>query len=403
MRRVAVTGAAVVTGLGSTAETWDGLLAGRCAIRPVTLFDSGPCRVRTGAQFLREPDPGLPARLARRMSRSDRAALQSAREALAEARVEARDVARERRGLFLGASTSGLFEAEAWWIERRAGRARARISATLNYHLDTTAARLATLLGFEGPVLTLATACSSSAAAIGAAADAVAAGRCDLALAGGADTFSRLTFAGFSSLRAVDPDRCRPFDARRKGLSLGEGAAVLVLEPVETARARGVAALAEVGGCGLSCDAWHETAPHPDGDGAARSMREALRRADVPPERVGCVLAHGTGTPANDEAETRAIHAVFGPHAGRLAVSGIKSMIGHCLGAAGGLGAFAAVRALSRAVVPPTAGWEVRDPRCDLDYVPGAARRMDLDAVLVNGFGFGGTNATLLFRRAGAA
>ena len=400
MRRVAVTGAGALTALGSTLpETWQGLLEGRCGIRPVTLFDTSACRVQTGGQFAREPGPALPSRTTRRMSRTDRAAAQAAQEALRDSGLDPRAWEPARVGLFLGASTSGLFEAENWWIEQRSGRRAARLSGALNYFLNATADRLAGLFGIEGPVVTIATACSSSVAAIGAGGDAIRSGRCDIALAGGADTFARLTFAGFTSLRAIDPERCRPFDARRKGLSLGEGAAILVLEDLRTARRRGVRVLAEILGYGLSCDAWHTTAPHPEGDGAARAMLDALRRSRVDASRVGCVFAHGTGTPANDPAETAAIHAVFESRAGDVAVSGIKSMIGHCLGAAGAVGAVAAVMSVADGVIPPTAGWEVRDPQCDLDYVPGSARVTALDVALVNGFGFGGTNASLVVAR----
>jgi 3-oxoacyl-[acyl-carrier-protein] synthase II len=255
-------------------------------------------------------------------------------------------------------------------------------------------------LGAHGPRSTIMTACSSSATAIGYAADRIRLGQVEVAIAGGAEGLCRLTFAGFSCLRATAPDPCRPFDAERKGLNLGEGAAVLVLEDYERARARGATVLALVAGCGITADAHHMTAPHPEGEGAARAMLAALDDARLPPGAVGYINAHGTATPHNDAAETAAIKTVLGARADRVPISSIKSMVGHTLGAAGAVEAVASVLTLARGFIPPTVNLQTPDPAFGLDYVPGAARQVEVEVVLSNSFAFGGNNTTLAFTRA---
>ncbi|HWE30719.1 MAG TPA: beta-ketoacyl-[acyl-carrier-protein] synthase family protein, partial [Polyangia bacterium] len=256
-------------------------------------------------------------------------------------------------------------------------------------------------LGVHGPRTTIMTACSSSATAIGYAADRIRLGHVDVALAGGAEGLTRLTYAGFGCLRATAPgdEPCRPFDAERKGLTLGEGAAVLVLEDHERARARGATIYAVVAGWGITADAHHMTAPHPEGDGAARAMHMALDDARLPADVIGYVNAHGTGTPHNDAAETLAIKRVFGARAPSVPVSSIKSMVGHTLGAAGAIEAAASVLSLARGFVPPTVNLRTPDPAFGLDYVPGAARELEVEAILSNSFAFGGNNTVLAFRR----
>jgi len=254
-------------------------------------------------------------------------------------------------------------------------------------------------LDVRGPRTTIMTACSSSATAIGYAADRVRLGHVDVALAGGAEGLCRLTYAGFSSLRATSPEPCRPFDAERKGLSLGEGAAILVLESYEHARARGAEILALVAGYGVSADAYHMTAPHPEGDGAARAMRAALADAGLDPSQVDYVNAHGTGTTHNDAAESAAVRRVLGAHAERTPLSSIKSMLGHTLGAAGAIEAVASVLAIARGFIPPTVNLRTPDPAFGLDYVPNTARNQPVSVVLSNSFAFGGNNTTLAFKR----
>src|SRR6185369_10898013 len=240
--------------------------------------------------------------------------------------------------------------------------------------------------------------CSSSATAIGYAADRVRLGHVDVALAGGAEGLTRLTYAGFGCLRATAPgdEPCRPFDADRKGLTLGEGAAVLVLEEYERARARGATIYAVVAGWGITADAHHMTAPHPEGDGAARAMQMALDDAKLSPEAIGYVNAHGTGTPHNDAAETLAVKRILGT---RAPVSSIKSMVGHTLGAAGAIEAVASVLSLARGFLPPTVHLRTPDPAFGLDYIPNAARDVAVEALLSNSFAFGGNNTVLAFSR----
>ncbi|MGE5252783.1 MAG: beta-ketoacyl-[acyl-carrier-protein] synthase family protein, partial [Planctomycetaceae bacterium] len=248
-----------------------------------------------------------------------------------------------------------------------------------------------------GPRATVATACSSSATAIGCGLDAVRSGESDVAVVGGSESLSEVTFGGFNSLRSVDEGYCRPFDLNRKGLSLGEGAAFLILEEAEHARKRGAKIHAELMGYGLSGDGQHMTAPDPEGQGAARAMREALKDAGVGPEEVGYINAHGTATPANDASETKAIKILFGERARQIPVSASKSMIGHCLGAAGALEAVATVLAIRADRIPPTIHYETPDPECDLDYVPNRARDAVVKIALSNSFAFGGNNTALVF------
>jgi 3-oxoacyl-[acyl-carrier-protein] synthase II len=245
------------------------------------------------------------------------------------------------------------------------------------------------------------TACASGALAIGHAADLIRSGEAPGVVAGGGDALCRMTFAGFSALRLVDPRPCRPFDAKRQGLSLGEGAGILVLERWDHALERGARPLAEFLDYGASCDAEHMTAPHPEGRGAAAAMREALRRAGIPADRIGHVNAHGTGTPLNDSAEAHAMCSVFGADAAaRIPLTSSKSMVGHVLGGAGGVEAVALVLSLMHQLAPPTLGFESGEPDAALDVVTGAPRPLRCDHGMSNSFGFGGANCSLIFATA---
>jgi 3-oxoacyl-[acyl-carrier-protein] synthase II len=267
------------------------------------------------------------------------------------------------------------------------------------YFAATTTDLIATRLGLQGPVETLVNACSSSTAAIGLGAAWIAAGRADVVLAGGVETLSRTTYAGFNALRLVDPDPCRPFDRERRGLSLGECAAFLVLEEAEGARRRRAPIHAEVAGWGLSADAHHPTAPDPDGAGIAAAVRAALRMAGAGPGEVDHVNAHGTATGQNDIAEARALCAVLGRGTPRVAVASIKGMIGHCLGAAGAIEGFATAMSVRTGIVPPTAGLRDPDPGCELDLVRDAARRAEVRLAVSISAAFGGNNAAVALRR----
>jgi 3-oxoacyl-[acyl-carrier-protein] synthase II len=301
--------------------------------------------------------------------------------------------------LVVGAVGGGMLEAEAWyWArargERPPGWARALRSILPGSHAETLGHRLR--LG--GPRHTVVTACSSGAVALAEAADLIADGVVDVALAGGVDALTRLCFMGFNALKLLDPEPCRPFDRDRRGMSIGEGAAFVVLETAERARARGARVYAELAGHGMTTDAFHVTAPQPEGEGMARAMQSALEAAGVSAAAVGYVNAHGTATPQNDRIEARAISRVFGE--GRLLVSSTKSMIGHTMAAAGGLEAVATVLALTHELIPPTANLATPDPEITFDCVPRVAREAAVECAISNSFGFGGQNVTLLFRRA---
>jgi 3-oxoacyl-[acyl-carrier-protein] synthase II len=255
-------------------------------------------------------------------------------------------------------------------------------------------------LGALGPRLSPSTACSSGAIALAIAAHWIRAGAADVVIAGGADALARMTFTGFHALQALSPEPCKPFDLNRRGLSLGEGAGVLVLESEEHARRRGALALAEIAGAGMSCDASHPTAPHAEARGAVHALQGALASAGVAPDEIDYVNAHGTGTPQNDASETFALKRVLGEAAGRVAVSSTKSLIGHLLGAAGAVEAIVTVLAIRDGYAPPTLHLNDDDPECDLDYVPRRGRRLLIRSAISNSYGFGGNNCSLVLRRA---
>ncbi|PYM65147.1 MAG: beta-ketoacyl-[acyl-carrier-protein] synthase II [Candidatus Rokuibacteriota bacterium] len=391
MRRIAVTGLGVVSPFGvGTKAYWNGLSAGVCAIRPVTLIETEGFRCRIAA----EVPNGIGGSL--RRSRADRFALAAAREALEDAGLSR--VERAEAALVVGAVGGGMLEAEAWYWERYRGSrppSRPTPRSTLPFaHAEA----LGNALGLEGPRETVVMACSSGAASVALAADLIADGVVATALAGGVDALTRICFMGFNALKLLCPEPCRPFDRDRRGLSIGEGAAFVVLEDLERARARGARIYATLAGHGMTTDAYHVTAPHPEGEGMVRAMATALARARLAPKAVGYANAHGTATPQNDRIEARAIREVFGP--GQLLVSSTKSMIGHTMAAAGALEAVATVLALVHEVVPPTANLETPDPDVAFDCVPRVAREAPVEYAISNSFGFGGQNVTLLFGRA---
>lgn len=394
--RVLVTGLGAVSPYGQgRAAFWAGLVAGRCAIGPVTLFDTEGFRARLAAEV--PPGAALP-RASRRRSRADRFAIAAADEAIADAglaRAELRPAA-----VVMGGIGGGMLEAEAWYWRRTRdgvddpGLRRALWSIMPYAHAELLARRY----GTTGPKETVVLACSSGGAALGLAADLVASGVTPLALAGGVDAMTRVCFMGFNALKLLDPGPCRPFSRDRRGMSIGEGAAVVVLEDAAHAAARGARGYAELLAYGLTTDAYHTTAPHPDAEGSARAMVEALERAALPPGRVGYVNAHGTGTVQNDRAEVLALRKVFDPEL--LLVSASKSLIGHAMAAAGALEAVATVLSLAEGLVPPTAHLDLPDPEIPFDCVPHVARPAALEFAMSNSLGFGGQNLSLLFRRA---
>jgi 3-oxoacyl-[acyl-carrier-protein] synthase II len=392
MRRVLVTGLGATSPFGAGVKAyWAGLAAGVCAIRPLTLIDAGGFRCRIAAE-VPEIAMGSPRR-----SRADRLALGAAAEALEDAGLGAAD--RGAAALVVGAVGGGMLEAESWYWARARGQAVPRWAASLRAMLPAAHAEaLGHRLGLGGPRHTVVTACSSGAVALAEAAELIADGVVEVALAGGVDAMTRMCFMGFNALKLLDPEPCRPFDRDRRGMSIGEGAAFVVLESAEHARARGVRPYAELAGHGVTTDAYHVTAPQPEGEGMARAIRAALVAGGVSPEAVGYANAHGTATPQNDRIEARALGQVFG--AGGLLVSSTKSMIGHTMAAAGSLEAVATILALVHETIPPTASLTTPDPEVEFDCVPRVSREASIEHAISNSFGFGGQNITLLFRRA---
>jgi 3-oxoacyl-[acyl-carrier-protein] synthase II len=391
VRRAVVTGLGAVTPFGVGVKAyWNGLAAGLCAIRPLTLIDTRGLRCGLAAEV-----PDSPPGSARR-SRADRMALAAAAEALDDARLERAE--RSEVAVVVGAVGGGMLEAEQWyWSQAGADRARPDrqiLGAVLPWsHAEV----VGNSLGLYGPRETLVTACSSGAAALAVGADLIDTGMADLVLAGGADALTRICYLGFNALKLLDPRPCRPFDAERRGMSIGEGAGFAVLETDDRARGRGAHVYAELAGYGMTTDAHHATAPDPEGRGMARAMVDALIRGGVAASDVAYANAHGTATPHNDRVEARALREVFGAEG--LLVSSTKSMIGHTMAAAGSLEAVATVLALVHGVVPPTAHLDSLDPDVPFDCVPHRPRPASMEHAISNSFGFGGQNVTLLFRR----
>jgi nodulation protein E len=387
----------------NTAECWRELAAGRPGIRRLTAVDPALLRFSSAAEVPGfKPAEHLEHARLDLLDRFAQFALVAAREAVRDSGIEftpaLRDSTAVITGCCLGGQTAEDAEFETLY---RQGRNRVHPLTIPRTMANAGASTLSMEFGLRGPAFTISTACSSSSHAIGLAFQMVRSGAAKLALAGGSEApFSYGLLKAWEAMRVISTDTCRPFSRDRKGMILGEGAAMLVLEPWEAAQARGARIYGEIVGFGMSSDAHHIT--QPSADGAALAVAAALRDAGLAPEQIGYINAHGTGTPGNDATETRAIRKVFGQHADRLAVSSTKSLHGHALGAAGALEAVASLMALREGILPPTANFIERDPECDLDVVPNAARAVRVEYALSNSFAFGGLNAVLAFRGAPA-
>jgi len=395
MNRVVITGLGFVSSLGlDVKSTWSAMLEGRSGIGPLRHFSPNREAVQIAAEVELPPAPDS----GKHTSRCERLALLALEEALAQAGLELDSGDPRRRGVFHGSTAAGMPAAEAYLLARQDGR-RGRATEPLYQHCCILADRVAERIQSLGPRSTIMNACSSSLTALGQAWERIALGELDFAVAGGSDVLSHTTFGGFSCLKALDPNPCRPFSRDRAGLNLGEGAVHFVLESLDSAQTRGAEILGEVLGYGASSDAHHPTAPHPEGLGAARAMEMALRCARLFPEDIDLVSAHATATPANDGAECLGIRRVLGDAAGRVSVTSSKSQFGHTLGAAGAVAAAVALLALRDQVVSPTLRLEDLDPVCDLDCTPKIAKERRLRSALVNAFAFGGNNMSLVLRR----
>ncbi len=411
MRRVAVTGLGTICALGNnTKQTWEALRAGRSGIERIQSLDISSLRFQNGAEVRGfEPAKHFAADQCGFLDRFAQFAVLAAREALSNAGLSREALHStpgrlaqplcERTAIVTGSCTGGQTSEDAQFRELYAAKAPRIHPLTIpRIMANAGASQIAMEFGITGPALTVSTACSSANHAIGEAYCMVREGRVDLAIAGGSEApFSLGMLKAWEAMRVVAPDTCRPFSKDRQGMILGEGAAMLILEPMEEARARGASIYGEIAGFGMSADAFHLT--RPSADGAARAMLAALADAGLAPQQVGYINAHGTGTPQNDATETKAIHSVFGHHTEGIAVSSTKSMHGHALGAAGALEAVATLLALHENFIPPTANFTAPDPQCNLDVVPNHGRELQVESALSNSFAFGGLNAVLAFRR----
>lgn len=400
-KRIAITGAGIICSIGRNKdEVWRSIVESRAGIDKLTSFPGETFPTELAAQVRVDIDSLVPLskRQARRLSRTDTMAVIAAAEAIAQADDGATSpMPRERAIVSTGTSTGGLLEGEDYYFTRLVrGRRRTPASLVMQQPTSGPSDAVANAFHLGGGVLSNATACASGGAAIGMAADLLRSGHADVAIAGGSDALCRLTYSGFNVLQAVDDAPCSPFGATRKGITLGEGAAYLVLERWDDAVARGAKIIAELSGYGASCDANHPTAPAEDGRGALAAMRDAMTDGRAVASDIHYINAHGTGTLLNDSAETRAIISAVGTD---VPVSSSKSFFGHTLGAAGGVEAVIAVLALQHQLAPPTLRLEKAADDCTLDYVPLTPRPMAMSGVLSNTFGFGGSNVSLLFRR----
>ena len=408
-RRVVITGMGVITPLGSDLNVfWQNLLAGNSGIGPVTRFDATNFDCKIGGEVKDfNPEDFMPAKETRRTDRFTQYAIGAAKLAVADSKLECGKEDLNRVGVLIGSGIGGMETIEkqtAILLKKGPGRVSPFMIPMLIINMAS--GYVSMLLGAKGPNLAVVSACATATHAIGEATRAIVHNDADVMIAGGSEAaITQLGYAGFCSMRAMstrnnEPHRAsRPFDAERDGFVMGEGAGVCILESLERAKRRGARIYCEIVGYGITGDAYHMSAPAPEGEGAARSMVMALNHARLNPEQIDYINAHGTSTPVGDKCETQAIKKVFGAHAKKLAVSSTKSMTGHLLGAAGAVETAVCALAIQHGIVPPTINYENPDPECDLDYVPNKAREMKVHVCLNNSLGFGGHNATLIVKR----
>jgi 3-oxoacyl-[acyl-carrier-protein] synthase II len=410
MRRVVVTGMGVISPLGTGVEsTWSGLINGRCGVHEITFFDASGLPSRIAGE-VRDFDPTayMDRKLARRCDRFSQFSLAATHEALTQAHLTFDPSCAERTGVIIGSGIGGLNTLmEQFSVLFQKGADRISPFFVTMMITDLAAGQISIRYGLKGPNFAISSACSTGAHAMGESYEIIRRGDADVMIAGGSEApVVLIAMAAFGNMHALsmrndDPEHAsRPFDAQRDGFVLSEGAGVVVLEAEEFARARNARILAEVAGYAATADAHHVTEPAPGGDGAARAMQLALRRANVAPEEVQYINAHGTSTPAGDRAEIAAIKSIFGDAAYRVPVSSTKGATGHMLGAGGTVEAIFCIKAMHQGIIPPTINYEFPDPDCDLDIVPNEARNTGpLDVTMSNSFGFGGHNVSLVLRR----
>ena len=407
--RVAITGLGAITSIGAGKDQfWQGLRSGCSGIKPVYKFDPAPYPTKFAAQLNGfDFRPYIDAKWSRRMDLTSQMAVAAAKMAVKDAALDLDKEDRDRIGVVVGTAMAGqAFILEQHDIYKEKGPMKINPFTALTVFPDAPASFISIEMGLHGPSFSLATACSSALDAVGYAFNAIRKKELDVILMGGAEaSVFPQAFAAFCMLRAMsqrndDPARAsRPFDKGRDGFVLGEGAGILVIEDMEHAKRRGAHIYAEIVGFGMTCDAYHMTAPEPSGKQATRAIRIALDDAGVKPEEVNYINAHGTSTLLNDKTETLVIKQVFGKYAYKVPISATKSMIGHLIGAAGAVELIATSLAIENQFIPPTINYETPDPECDLDYVPNVGRKANLQIAVKNSFGFGGKNSALVIRR----
>ncbi|NLC44491.1 MAG: beta-ketoacyl-ACP synthase II [Clostridiales bacterium] len=408
-KRVVVTGMGAITPLGNTIESfWNNIRMGTCGIDTITRFDVEDFSAKIAAEVNDfNPVDYMDKKEAKRMDRYTQYALAASSIAMNQANLDKEKINSDRFGVIFGSGVGGIETMENQGnvlFSKGPGRISPFFVPMMIGNMA--AGQISIAYGAKGPNSTVVTACASATNAIGEAYRSIKHGYADVIITGGSEApITPLALAGFCSMRALstrndDPKTaCRPFDLDRDGFVMGEGSGILVLESYEHAVNRGATILAEVVGYGLSADAYHITAPAPEGEGGARAMKEALADANMVPESIDYINAHGTSTPYNDKFETAGIKSVFGEHAYKMPISSTKSMTGHLLGAAGGIEAIIMVKAIEDQFLPPTINYVTQDPECDLDYVSNTGRNGKIDAALSNSFGFGGQNATIIIKK----
>jgi len=402
MRRVVITGIGVISpvGTGKTAF-WDALLAGKSGIAPVTAFDSKNFAAHIGAE-VRDFDAQcyVKKQKSAHMGRASQLAIGASRLAIADSGLDLAPIPRRRIGVSMGTTSGEPLFVELYNDARKASGEEAVEAEWMGlYPCHMIPTHVAIEFDLQGPSMMIPTACAAGNYAIGYGYDLIRTGRADVMLAGGSDAFSRIPYMGFARLGAIAPEKCQPFDKNRKGMVPGEGSGMLLLEPLDDALARGAKIYAEVLGYGVSCDAHHMTAAHPQADGAIRAMSAAMKDSGVGIGDIDYISAHGTGTPTNDRIESLAVRTLFAEYATKIPMSSIKSMLGHTMGAASAIEAAACALALDTGWIPPTINHEEPDPDCGLDIVPNHARQTNPKIVLNNAYAFGGNNASLCLGR----
>lgn len=401
--RVVITGLGIVSPIGIGKDKfWQAAISGKCGVRVIESFDSAGFKNHRGCEvkeFNRETVPIL-SRISH-VGKASQFAAAAVKMAVDDAAIPAEDIGEMRCGISLGTTGGEIQVLEKVYNSLADGRAREKIDKQLFplFPCNVISANVASLFNIKGPNMIFPNACAAGNYAIGYASDLIRRGRVDLMIAGGVELLSKVTFTGFCRMNAVAPDLCRPFDKNRKGLILGEGAGILVLESLKSALARKARIYAEILSCGISCDSFHVTSPDPSGKGMVSAMEKALSGTGLKPEDIDYISAHGTGTPVNDKIETIAVKKLFKNHAYKLLISSIKGTIGHTMGAASAIEAVTCALVVSSNFVPPTINFETKDPDCDLDYVPNVKKQGKINIAMNNAFAFGGENTSLILRK----